>query len=57
MATNEELAELIKQGHTELYNDLWEQMKKLLIFKASAFYSRYMQRLQARGVCLEDLEQ
>ena len=32
MATNEELAELIKQGHTELYNDLWEQMKKLLIF-------------------------
>ena len=55
--TNEEMAILIKQGRTELYNDLWRQMKRILILKASSFYSKYYNRFIACGIELEDLEQ
>ena len=55
--TNEELAELIKNGHTEYYGELWEQSKRFFIKKANGFYNLYRKRCVACGVELEDLIQ
>lgn len=35
--TNEELAVMIQNGHTELYADLWEQVYKLVCLKANGY--------------------
>lgn len=43
--TNEELAVMIKNGHTELYADLWEQVYRLVCWKAE----RYSHLLQENG--------
>lgn len=43
--TNEELAVMIQNGHTELYADLWEQVYRLVCLKAE----RYSHLLQENG--------
>lgn len=43
--TNEELAVMIQNGHTELYADLWEQVYRLVCLKAE----RYSHQLQEDG--------
>ena len=43
--TNEELAVMIQNGHTELYTDLWEQVYRLVCRKAE----RYSHLLQENG--------
>ena len=43
--TNEELAAMIQDGHTELYADLWEQVYRLVCWKAE----RYSHLLQENG--------
>ncbi len=53
--TNEELAELIQQGNTEYFSDLWENTKRLLFKKANKFTASY--NLIARGYTSEDVEQ
>lgn len=55
--TNEELAKLIKKGHTEYYGELWEQVKRFFIKRANVFYNLYRKRCVACGVELEDLIQ
>lgn len=55
--TNEELAELIKAGHSEYCAELWENTKKLLFYKANNFYKNNRKRCAHAGVELEDIKQ
>ena len=55
---NERLAEQAQAGSGEALTQLWEQVKRLLYYKARRFYSRCGADTCTRhGVTLEDLEQ
>lgn len=55
--TNEELVQAIKQGNTNLYALLWEQVYKLLYSIARKYYNRHTGQLSSAGVTLDDLYQ
>lgn len=55
--SNEELAELIKNGHKEYCAELWNQTQKLFIKKSERFYNSNRQRCERCGLVLEDLIQ
>lgn len=55
--SNEQLALRIQQGETALYNDLWEQTKKLLLLKTNSFYKANEELLTRHGLTLDDLQQ
>lgn len=55
--TNEELAELIKNGQKEYCADLWEQTRKIFIKKANNFYNSYRLQCERYGLELADLIQ
>lgn len=52
--TNEELALLIQQGHTELYKQLWNQTQRLLKKLALHDYHHMLSLFEAAGVEAED---
>ena len=54
---NEELAILIKQGRTELYGELWDNIKALLYKFSNRFYYDNAERCTSAGVELEDIKQ
>lgn len=55
--TNEELAELIKNGQKEYCADLWEQTRKIFTRKANRFYNINRLKCDRCGLMLEDLIQ
>lgn len=55
--TNEDLAILIQQGQTELYNELWEQNVKLFTKKAYCLYRSHGESCARSGVELDDILQ
>ena len=55
--TNEELAELIKNGQKEYCADLWEQTRKIFTKKANRFYNCNRLQCDRCGLMLEDLMQ
>ncbi len=55
--TNEELAELIKNGQKEYCADLWEQTRKIFAKKANRFYDCNRLQCDRCGLMLEDLIQ
>lgn len=55
--TNEEVAERIYTGNTELYSVLWDNMKRYIYRLCNAYYNRHRERLTACGVTLKDMEQ
>lgn len=57
MATNEELALLIKQGHKEYITELWASCHKLLYMLTDKFYYLHPDTLAACGFTQEDLHQ
>lgn len=57
MATNEELALLIKQGHKEYITELWTSCHKLLYMLTDKFYYLHQDTLAACGFTQEDLHQ
>lgn len=57
MATNEELALLIQQGHKEYISELWANCYKLLYMLSDKFYFARTERLAACGYTQEDLYQ
>lgn len=57
MATNEELALLIQQGHKEYISELWANCYKLLYMLSDKFYFARTERLAACGYAQEDLYQ
>lgn len=54
---NEELAQRIKEGQKEYLAPLWTNMRRLIVKWANAYYGKYKDRLEGRGVTQEDLEQ
>lgn len=57
MATNEELALLIKQGHKEYITELWTSCHKLLYMLTDKFYYLHQDTLAACGFTQEGLHQ
>ncbi len=57
MATNEELALLIQQGHKEYITELWTSCHKLLYMLTDKFYYLHQDTLAACGFTQEDLHQ
>lgn len=57
MATNEELALLIQQGHKEYITELWENCFKLLYLLSDKFYFAYTDKITACGYTQEDIHQ
>lgn len=57
MATNEELALLIQQGHKEYISELWANCYKFLYMLSDKFYFARTERLAACGYTQEDLHQ
>lgn len=57
MATNEELALLIQQGHKEYISELWANCYKLLYMLSDKFYFARTERIAACGYTQEDLYQ
>ena len=55
--SNEELAERIKNGETDLYGDLWKQTKRLFFKTACTYFRFYKEQCAASGVTLDDLQQ
>lgn len=55
--TNEEYALKIQQGNTGLYNDLWENVKGLILVYANKFIFSHSEICIANGVTSEDLIQ
>ena len=51
--TNEELAVMIQNGHTELYTDLWEQVYRLVCRKAERYSHLLQEDLKAAADALE----
>lgn len=48
--TNEEIAERIYAGGTELYSALWDNLKRYIYRLCNAYYKRHRERLTACGV-------
>lgn len=57
MATNEELALLIQQGHKKYITELWENCFKLLYLLSDKFYFAYTDKITACGYTQEDIHQ
>lgn len=55
--TNEELAELIKEGKNEYCDELWKQLERLFLLKCNSFYARRQETCTRRGLEFEDLMQ
>ena len=55
--TNEQLAELIQDGITELMPSLWEQVEKFFYLQAGKWFYKYPDMCSRAGVELQDLEQ
>ena len=55
--TNEELAELIKEGKNEYCAELWKQLERLFLLKCNSFYARRQEVCIRRGLEFEDLMQ
>lgn len=55
--TNEKYALKIQQGNTELYTELWENIKGLITVCANRFIITHSERCVANGVTLDDLIQ
>ena len=55
--TNEELAELIKNGDTGFYSELWTKNTAFFHMICSRYYNRFQERCAASGVTQEDLMQ
>ena len=55
--TNEELAVMIQQGQTELYAELWEQVKRFFYRQAMKYYNGHKEKCTAAGIELDDVEQ
>lgn len=55
--TNEEYALKIQQGNTDLYNELWENIKGLILVYANKFIITHNEKCIANGVTYEDLTQ
>lgn len=55
--SNEELAQRIKEGQKEYSPQLWDGLRRLIMKWANAYYGKYKDRLDGRGVTVEDLEQ
>ena len=55
--TNEELAERIKAGTVELYEDLWKQVQWLITAKVNSFCTRNQDLCLRRGITGDDLMQ
>ena len=55
--TNEQLAELIQDGITELLPSLWEQVEKFFYLQAGKWFYKYPDMCRRAGVELQDLEQ
>lgn len=55
--TNEEYALKIQQGNTDLYNELWENIKGLILVYAGKFIITHNEKCVANGVTYEDLTQ
>lgn len=54
---NERLAMLIQQGHTESYEQLWNQTQKFLKLQALRYYTKRRFMFDNAGVVLEDCYQ
>ena len=57
MATNEELALLIQQGHKKYITELWGNCFKLLYLLSDKFYFAYTDKITACGYTQEDIHQ
>lgn len=57
MATNEELALLIQQGHKEYISELWANCYKLLYMLSDKLFLRFSDKITACGYTQEDLHQ
>lgn len=57
LSSNEELAVRIRDGETNLYGELWENVKRLFFLKATAYYNRHKEKCRACGVELDDIYQ
>lgn len=55
--TNEELVQKIKEGQTELINDLWAQIERFVQLRAHKFFRNTRNRCQAMGLEVDDLYQ
>ena len=55
--TNEQLAEFIQEGDSDLKPVLWERVKKLLYMFSRRYYSRYADYCERCGVTEWDLKQ
>ena len=55
--TNEELAILIRQGQREYIPQLYKQIERFLMSKASSFYRKYSEKCSRTGVEVDDLKQ
>lgn len=55
--TNEELAELIKNGHNEYNYLLWQQIEKIILKKVNIIALRYNDIMKAKGIESCDLLQ
>ena len=55
--SNEEYALEIQQGNTELYRELWENMRGLIYKHANKFVITHSQRCATSGVTFEDIIQ
>lgn len=57
MATNEELAILVQQGHREYISELWANCYKLLYIIVAKYYTAKHETFNRCGFTLEDLQQ
>ena len=57
MATNEELAILVQQGHREYISELWANCYKLLYSIVAKYYTAKHETFIRCGFTLEDLQQ
>lgn len=57
MATNEELAILVQQGHREYISELWANCYKLLYSIVAKYYTAKHETFNRCGFTLEDLQQ
>lgn len=55
--TNEQLAILIQEGHTEYIEQLWLQIRPLLFKMANLYYHRYSEHYKKAGITLDDMTQ
>ncbi len=55
--TNEELAELVKQGHEEFTSALWENVRRLMYRLAFRQYRANCELFVRAGLALEDIQQ